>query len=124
MIKIYIEGQPIYSLNIPKLKKRIKEFLKKKGIVSNTILSVSLVGEKEMRRLGERYLKSPKIHSVLSFSFLEKKSDFVYPPGFSNYIGEIVICYPKAVKEAESEKRLIDEKIFDLVEHGITHLLA
>ena len=60
----------------------------------------------------------------MSFPSLETKEKFVYPPGTIFNLGEIVICFPKAVEEAKEENKLIEEKIFELVEHGAQHLMG
>ena len=39
-------------------------------------------------------------------------------------MGEIVICYPKVLEEAKLEGKLIDQKAYELVEHGALHLLG
>jgi ssRNA-specific RNase YbeY (16S rRNA maturation enzyme) len=40
------------------------------------------------------------------------------------HLGEIVVCYPKVVEEAKNEDVLIDDKVYELVEHGAFHLLG
>jgi ssRNA-specific RNase YbeY (16S rRNA maturation enzyme) len=61
---------------------------------------------------------------VLSFVTGEAKGSFLYPPGGKIQLGEIVICYPLAVKEAVAENVLIDERIYELAEHGALHLMG
>ncbi len=36
----------------------------------------------------------------------------------------MVVCYPEAVEEAKKENLTLDEKIWQLVEHGLMHLLG
>jgi len=40
------------------------------------------------------------------------------------HLGDIVICFPKALEEAKIEKKLIEDKILELVIHGFSHLLG
>lgn len=124
MIRVYISKQSNYPVNSPSLKRRLREFLHKEGIVSDADVSVSLVGEKKMRNLTKKYLGESMLHNVLSFPFIEDKGDFRHPPEDVIHLGDIVICYPKLVEEARKEEKLIDEKTLELAEHGALHLLG
>jgi probable rRNA maturation factor len=124
MIKVYVTKQSNYPVSTPNVKKRLSEFLKGKGIVSDAEVSVAIVGESKMMFIGNKYLKDKKLHNVLSFTPTETKADFVFPPDGIIHLGEIVICYPLAVKEAGEENVLINDKICELVEHGALHLMG
>lgn len=124
MIKIDVKKQSNYPVSTPKLKKKLAKFLQDNGIVSDAYVGVSIVGEKKMIGLAKTYLKENNtVHNVLSFTANEVK-DFVYPPNGTLYLGEIVICYPKAFEEARKENKLIDDKVNELVEHAALHLLG
>ena len=125
MIRVYLSKQSSYPISSPKLKKRLKEFLTKQGIVSDSDVYVSLVGEKKMLDLSKKHLNEDNVlHNVLSFTEDEVKGKFVYPPGDIIHLGEIIVCYPKAFQEARDEGKLIEEKVWELVEHGTHHLLG
>jgi rRNA maturation RNase YbeY len=124
MIKVYVRKQSNYPVNSGSLKKRLREFLEEKGIVSDSQVSVFLVGEKKMLALTKKHGSDNGIHSVLSFVENETKKAFIYPPGDLLRLGEIYICYSQAVEEAKREAKLIEEKIYELVEHGARHLLG
>jgi len=125
MIKVYVKKHGNYALNTPRLKKKLKEYLTKGGIVSDADVSISFVGEKKMMDIARKYLKEKQVvHNILTFSFIEQKDTFVEPPDNIIHLGEIVICYPKVVEEAKREGKLIEEKVFELTEHGAAHLLG
>lgn len=124
MIKIYVKKQSNYPVSTPELKKHLRDFLKDKGIVSDTQVSVALVGERQMLDLAKKYLEDNRVHNVLSFPADEVKGKFVYPPDGVIRLGEIVICYPRAFEEAKKEGKGIDEKVVELVEHGAMHLMG
>jgi probable rRNA maturation factor len=124
MLKVTLFKQSNYPINSPKIKGNLKEFFKNHGIVSDAQVSVALVGEKKMLDIGKKYLKDKNIHNVLSFTPDETKEKFVYPPDGVVYLGEIMVCYPVAVKEAKDENKLIDDKVYELIEHGAMHLLG
>jgi len=124
MIKISVVKQSNYSLDLPPVKRRLKDFFVSRGIVSDAQVSIALVGEKKMLEIGKKYLKDKNIHNVLSFTPDEARGKFVYPPDGVVYLGEIVVCFPIAVSEAKAENKLIADKVYELVEHAALHLLG
>lgn len=124
MIKVYVKKQSNYPIKASEVKKILEEFLEKQGIVSDAQVNVALVGGKKMLDLSKKYLKDSKVHNVLSFTADEVKGKFLYPPKALIQLGEIVICYPKAVEEAKKEGKRIGEKIEELIKHGALHLMG
>jgi len=125
MIKVYVKKQSNYPVSTPKIKRKLAEFLKSKGIVSDADVSVIIVGKSAMMNLSKKYLnESGVIHNVLSFPFNEAKEDFIAPPDNKIHLGEIIICYPKAQEEANNEQKLTDDKVYELIEHGALHLMG
>jgi len=130
MIKVSVSKQSNYPVGASVVKKRLSTFLQKNGIVSPAEISVAIVGERKMMEIGNIYLKDGKLHNVLSFTPTETNTlkgvrvNFVFPPDGIIHLGEIVICYPLAVKESEEENVLIDERVCELAEHGALHLLG
>jgi len=125
MIKVYLTKQANYPVGAPKIKVRLKKFFENAGIVSDAEVNVSFVGKNKMIEVADRYLKEKNtVHNVLSFTESEAKKEFVYPADNIVRLGEIIVCYPKAFEEARSENRLIDDKVWELVEHGANHLLG
>lgn len=125
MIKIYVKKSSNYPVNTPKVKRVLRNFLEKEGIVSDADVSVAIVGEKLMLNLARKYLKEKGVlHNVLSFPFVEVDKNFKLPVDNTIHLGEIVICYPKVIDESQREGKLIDEKVQELLEHGALHLLG
>lgn len=130
MIKVSVSKQSNYPVGSTVLKKRISAFLQKQGIVSNAEVSVAIVGEAKMMEIGNKYLKDvhgkpdKKLHNVLSFTPGETKVNFVFPPDGIIHLGEIIICYPLAVREAGEENVLTNERVCELAEHGALHLMG
>lgn len=124
MVKVSITKQSNYPAKTSPIKKKLAGFLAKNGIVSDAEVSVAIVGEKKMMEIGAKYLKDKKLHNVLSFTESEGKGRFVLPPDGVIHLGEIIVCYPLAVEESKEENVLIDERIYELIEHGALHLLG
>ncbi len=124
MIKVYVKKSSNYPVSVKEIKKNLRTLLEQRGIVSNTEVSVALVSEKMMLDLTKKYLKDNRMHSVLSFPSSETKKKFVFPADGVIRLGEIVVCYPRAVEEANKEGELIEKKIQSLIEHGALHLIG
>lgn len=124
MVKVSVVKQSNYPVGTAKIKKKLAGFLVKNGIVSDAEVSVALVGEKKMLEVVNKYLKDRELHNVLSFTPAEVKGNFVYPPDGSIHLGEIVVCYPVALREAKQTNSLIDDRVYELIEHGALHLLG
>lgn len=124
MIKINVAKQVNYPISAVKVKKVLQLFFKKHGIVSDAEASVSFVNEAKMKDLGRKhYRKDNRLHNVFSFVESEVKGFKNINPNLIN-LGEIVVCFPVVVKEAEKEGKLIEEKVVELIEHSSLHLLG
>jgi len=119
-VPIYIESR--YKLNRKRIKQTVLDALKAKGISSPAEVSVAIVGDRKMRALNKKYRGLDKTTNVLSFSQSEGDKS-VLPSNFL-LLGDVVISYPKCVEEAALEKMLVDDRICELVEHGVLHLLG
>lgn len=124
MIKVLLTKQSNYPIKSAAIKKKLADFFVEHGIVSDAEVSVALVGEKKMLEVDSKFLKDKKLHNVLSFVTEEEKGEFIYPPDGKIHLGEIIVCYPLAVKESMVENVLIDERIYELIEHGAMHLMG
>jgi len=124
MIKVYLKKQSSHAIDSIKVKNELRDFFNKRGIKSNAVVYIAMVGKKRMLDISERYLNDNKMHNVLSFSEDEAKNDFRNPPDGKIYLGEIIVCYPIAINEAKKEEKRIDEKVIELVKHGALHLMG
>jgi len=124
MIKVYVTKQGNYPIKSAEIKRKLSKFFLEHGIVSNAEVSVAVVGEKRMTEVGDKFLHDGKLHNVLSFVPNEEKGNFVYPPGSLISLGEIIVCYPEAVREAIFENKLVQNKVYELIEHGAMHLMG
>src|SRR3989344_6896306 len=124
MIKIFVKKQGNFAVNVSKVKKELTSFLESKGLVSDFSVTVAIVGEKVMKDISVKFLGDASVHNVLSFTESEVKGEFLYPKDETLPLGEIILCYPKIVEEANKEGKLIDTKALELVKHAALHLLG
>ena len=103
--------------------------------------SVSLViaDDETMRALNADYRGLDKTTDVLSFAFDNEgeyygegdspsdwsaDDDFVLPPGESAGIGEVIVSYPQAVRQAREAGHPVELELAHLITHGILHLMG
>jgi len=116
MIKIEINQQDGKKIEEAKLKKIVERTLGAVG-VKNAAVSIAVIGDEEMKKMNNFYRGKNKTTDVLSFTYESYKSGFKKP-----LFGEIVICYPQAVRQAKQQKHGVVEEIKMLLVHGALHL--
>ena len=81
-------------------------------------LTIRIVDEAESQQLNETWRKQTGPTNVLSFPFAN-------PPGITlPLLGDMVICAPLVLREAEQQHKSIDAHWAHLVIHGTLHLLG
>ncbi len=81
-------------------------------------LSIALVDEDLMTDLNEKYRGRRGPTNVLSFSMSEGDFPHLHP----EVLGDVVICVPVARKEALESGITLDDRLTELLVHGILHL--
>ena len=88
------------------------------GKYDSAQLTVRIVGFEESQQLNEKYRHRPGTTNVLSFPF--EHPEMVQPP----LLGDVVICAPLVVREANEQGKDIYAHWAHLVIHGVLHLLG
>jgi len=119
-IPIFVESR--YKVSRIRIKKAVSKVLMQHEMKGPVEVSIAIVGDRKMRSLSLKYKGEDKTRNVLSFSLSEGEST----PESSEVLrlGDIVISYPQVIKEASEGEMLVDDKIDELVEHGMLHLLG
>lgn len=123
MITILIRSDARYEVDRKRLRSSVLETLAKQGMGGDLEVSVMVVGDRKMRSLNSKYRNVHETTDVLAFPF-EAGTPFVQAPDQVQRLGDIVISYPQAVRQAASENRLVAEEIGTLAHHGTMHLLG
>jgi len=119
-VSIFVESR--YKVNRKRIRNLVNNLLKKQGVAGKAEVSIAIVGDRKMRELSRKYKGEDKTRNVLSFS--QSEGELVKNPSDVLFLGDIVISYPQVIREAAAEDVLVDEKIEQLAEHGIMHLLG
>ena len=118
-----------YPVNRKAIRASVERILKEHN-VDEIEVSVSVVGSRRMVELNERLMKHEGVTDVLSFPQHDPeqhKKEFPHTVKRDDpvsHLGDIVVCFPEAVKEARKLGKMVDAQICFLVEHGLLHLLG
>ena len=129
MIDIQIKADSRYAIDRRRIRATIARVLSEHRITAGMMVSVLVVGDRKMRVLNRDYHEIDATTDVLSFPYLDRQSAtsdelFISPPGEDQVLGDLVLCYPQAVKQAGEKQVLVDDELDFLVEHGMLHLLG
>ena len=120
-VLIFVESR--YRVNRKRIASTITNLLKKNQIKGLVEVSIGIIGNRKMRELSQKYKGEDKARDILSFSLTEGESTYL-PKDNVLRLGDIVISYPEVIKQASEEEMLVDDKIDELLEHGLNNLLG
>ena len=83
-----------------------------------------ITGDRAVQTLNRSYRGEDAPTDVLSFALTEGEQDFVLPPDGLLRLGEVVVSFPAARRQAQQAGRPVDEELSHLVVHGLLHLLS
>ncbi len=122
-LELLIKADSRYSFDRKRIKEALVRTLKEQEIIDGVVkISLSVVGERKIKELEKKYFGEEKVTDVLSFP-LEEGAEM--PDDFDGLnLGDIVVCYPQAKRQAIQWNRIVDEEIEFLACHGLLHLLG
>ena len=98
------------------------------GIDAAVDIGLVITGDQMVRDLNRDYRGIDATTDVLSFALSEKRAgedgDFVVPPDDTLHLGEIVISYPQAERQAGEQQHPVEREMALLIAHGTLHLLG
>lgn len=128
MTKTLIHTDTRYPVNRKIIRIAVEETLKKnKASGMTSEVSVAVVGSRKMKEISSKYLDSEDKHQILSFPFedvTQSSQGFISPPDDILRLGEIFLCWPQVITEASQDDMMVDDKLYELVCHGVEHLLG
>lgn len=120
-ILIFVESR--YKINRKRIKAIINRTLSENKIVTPIEVSLAIVGDRKMSVLNKKYRNRDGTTNILSFPIQEGEKVHL-PESNKIRLGDIVISYPQVIKESARDEMLVDDKVDQLVEHGLLHLLG
>jgi len=119
MIHIQIEEPYEASVEPELLEKAALAVLQHQAYDLAAELSVVIDSDEKLRQLNRDFLGIDALTDVLSFP-----SEEFDPDEQAEYIGDVVISYPRALTQAQTAGHPVLNEIQLLVVHGVLHLLG
>ena len=109
------------------------------GVVGEAEVSLLITGDETVRALNAEYRGLDENTDVLSFSAehpgrwegeadgpgqLEDECEFVLPPGMPRPLGEIIVSWPQAQRQAGEHGVSAEQELAHLIVHGALHLVG
>ena len=119
-VLIFVESR--YKINRKRIKEVVAKVINKNEIAGSVEISVAIVGDRKMRELSKKYKGEDKTRNILSFS--QAEGEAIKTPRDVLRLGDIVLSFPQVINDAVRDEMLVDDKVDELVEHGLMHLLG
>ena len=119
-ILIYVESR--YKVNRKRIKSTVQRVLSDNNVTTPVEVSIAVIGDRKMKSLNKKYRNLDKTTNVLSFPLAEGESS--YSGEDIMRLGDVVVSYPVVLTEAARDEVLVDEKVDELLSHGMLHLLG
>lgn len=105
---------PAEQISDPDLQRLSTIINQRFGSEFDGVVNIAFITDEEIRRLNRQYRAKDSITDVLSFTYdLDAKGE---------ELGEVVISYEQAKRQAE--EGFFRNEIFDLIIHGILHVIG
>ncbi len=140
-VLIFVESR--YRVDRKRIKSTVFSVLEEQKIYSPLEVSVAIVGDRKMKALNKKYRQKETTTNVLSFSLAEGQNTYLprrqtgLPAGKTGLptgqggvpndilrLGDVVVSYPQVIREASASEVLVDDRIEELIRHGMLHLLG
>jgi len=91
----------------------------------NIEMELLITGDARIRELNRRWRGFDRPTDVLSFTMTgEDPLPFIAPEGGPVHLGEVVISFPRARRQAAQLGHSVEQELACLVIHGVLHLLG
>jgi probable rRNA maturation factor len=104
------------------LQRVAREVLHLEAVVGQVTLVIT--DDEGIRALNRDFLGHDTPTDVLAFSAQADGGSFVVAPGASEYLGDVIISYPRAADQAQEQGHAVDQELCLLTIHGMLHLLG
>lgn len=112
-LELAVKADSRYKFDRKQIRAGVLKLLTDHHVNQKVVLSLYVVGERKIRELKKKYLGIDEVTDVLSF-----------PQDDGLTMGDVVVCYPQAKRQALRFNKLLDDEIEFLVCHGVLHLLG
>jgi len=120
-IQVPAQFDPVIDREL--LRQAVEATLRRQAYRDDAEVVLVIAGEEDMRSLNRQFRNLDSPTDVLSFPGTLDEG-FVTPEGYAGYLGDVVICYPRAEVQAAEAGRSVAQELQLLTIHGVLHLLG
>ncbi len=136
-VQVFEEFEPLVPRGL--IERAVEATLAEEPEASQQGVSVVIADDETVRELNRKHRGLDENTDVLSFSFTHEgeyygddqpssaragEVEFVLPPGETPGLGEVIISYPQAERQAVAAGHSIEQELVALLAHGVLHLLG
>lgn len=118
-LEISINYQGFDSSLLPGIKQAVKAVFDFIQSEENYALSFLVCGDEQIQELNKTYRGADRVTDVLSFP-----NKFQLPDSKVFFLGDVILSYPTALKQAEKYHHAVSHELALLSVHGVLHLLG
>ncbi len=126
-LNLLIDSPYRRKLSAQWLDRVVSETLEGRGLPVPAEVGVVITNDRVVADLNRRYRGISGSTDVLSFSLdgeAASGDSFVSPPDRPYHLGEVVVSYPQAARQASEYGRTVEEEVAILTVHGLLHLMG
>lgn len=120
-LDLTVEGAERHGLDEAALRNLATAVLAAEGVVGACALGIAFVDEERMRALNSEHRAIDAVTDVLAFP-LDGVDEL--PPGLERQLGDVVVCFEQAQRQAAEAGIETAAEVRTLVVHGLLHLLG
>jgi probable rRNA maturation factor len=120
-LDLTVEGAEEHGIDPGALRALALALLEAEGVEGSCALGIAVVGEGEMRALNAEHRALDEVTDVLAFP-LDGRDEL--PPGLERQLGDVVVCFAQAERQAGEAAVETLAEVRTLVVHGLLHLLG
>ena len=124
MSEVEVQIAPAFGQEVSaeRLSAVAREVLRQEDAAGQVTLVIT--DDKGIRELNRDFLGVDAPTDVLAFSAQGGDKSFVVSPEAQEYLGDVIISYPRAVAQAGEMGHSLDLELHLLIVHGLLHLLG
>lgn len=116
-ISTHVDASFMGRVDVAALERLARQAVISEGVPAPAELGLVITDDDTLRDLNRRYRGIDEPTDVLSFG-LESAEPFVSPPDGVHRLGEVIVSFPTA------ERQALEAELAHLVVHGVLHLLG
>ena len=120
-VLVSVNEQVRAAIDSERLERLASAVMEREGLPPGEV-SVLITDDEMVRRLNREYAGEDTPTDVLAFSLTEGE-EFASPDDVLR-LGEVIISYPTARRQADDAQRPVRDEIEHLLVHGVLHLLG